>query len=303
MNKNKNKNKNISNSYKDYKYVYTGLDDYLKSHHLDKKEIKEEKEKIVHDHRNVFDFNNPNQHHHDYSFDFNQNPEPPKKSTTYKDKYGNTYNRKPTITTRQTSNNYSNPNYNYNQTTTTYKYNNNDKNAKMVRNVILIIFFAPFIFAILSGIISIFSVFNDMSDYEYEEIQEEDDISYLDPINALCNGVEYSSYSYVLDYILPEETQYNNGDTWRKIVYTYDQYGNSIYSGQRTCTIKSSYHPVSSGLIEIEEQYQNKYNTTELIEDGYKSEIIITNENNYETKNYIVTTIKLNGSWYLFEII
>ena len=64
-------NKKIYNNYKDYKYVYTVYDDFIKEHHLDKNEIKEEKEKIVHDHRNVFDFNNPNQHTHDYSFDFN----------------------------------------------------------------------------------------------------------------------------------------------------------------------------------------------------------------------------------------
>ena len=54
---NNDKNKKISNNYKDYKYVQTGYDDFIKDHHLDKKEIKDEKEKIIHDHRNVFDFN------------------------------------------------------------------------------------------------------------------------------------------------------------------------------------------------------------------------------------------------------
>lgn len=68
MNNNK---QEISNNYKDYKYIYTGYQEYIKEHHLDKKEIKEEKEKIIHDHRLAFDFNNPNQHTHDYSFDFN----------------------------------------------------------------------------------------------------------------------------------------------------------------------------------------------------------------------------------------
>ena len=108
MNNSNNNNNNNSKSYKDYKYVYTGHEDYCKKHNIKtEKKLPKKEEQIIHDHRFVYDFNNPtqhthdysfnfnnpNEHTHDYSFDFSKNPQPKNITANSKTNYINTYQR------------------------------------------------------------------------------------------------------------------------------------------------------------------------------------------------------------------
>lgn len=297
---NDDKNKKMSTNYKDYKYVYTGYDDFIKEHHLDKKEIKEEKEKIIHDHRNVFDFNNPNQHTHDYSFDFNnpnehqhdynfdfsQNKEKPK--SEYKDKYGNVYKEKPKVTT-----NYNNQ---YSQKTTITRNKNANDAAKTIKLFIFFFFIFPFLITFIGAFIAMFSSMDNQTSYDYEEetiiISKSNSI---DPINAFCDGIENRSFTEVYTYITDQELTFDGGITWRNIIYK-DNNSNRTCGQNKTGTQLGSY-----ALENLEEQFNTKYQTNKIISEAYKYSIS-EYQNSYYKDSYYITVGKIDNEWYLIKV-
>jgi len=296
---NNDKNKNISNNYKDYKYVYTGYDEFIKSHHLDKQEIKKEKEKIIHDHRNVFDFNNPNQHTHDYSFDFNNPNEhqhdysfdfsQKQQKTPYKDKYGNAYKEQSKIT----------PSYNnqYNQkpaiNTAKPTIAHNQNTAKAVKLIIFFFFLFPFIITILTPIIAFINEWDDHNNENKIEVVEN---SHNDPINAFCEGINNSSFSTISTYITDQELKYDNGYAWKYII------SNNPENKNRTCSSNQSKTQLSEYQIRnLEDEFNYKYSTYETIQDAYKYTIHEYQDNYYED-TYYITIAKIDYQWYLLEI-
>ena len=294
--------KKISNNYKDYKYVYTGYDDFIKEHHLDKNEIKEEKEKIVHDHRNVFDFNNPNQHTHDYSFDFNnpnehqhdysfdfkQEEKKPKKE--YIDKYGNVHKEKPKITTSY------NTQYNTttkSTTTSTRKPNNNDA-SKAIKLFIFFFFIFPFIITFIGGFIAMFSAMDNPSyESDYSNVTTTTEI---DPINAFCDSIETRSFTKAYQYITDQELAFDGGSTWSTIIYGNDTSTNRVCGQNKTATQLGSY-----ALENLEEQFNNKYQTNKTITDAYRY-YITEYKNGYYNDAYYITVGKIDNEWYLIKI-
>ena len=190
-----NKEKKISNSYKDYKYEYTGYKDYLKEHRLDREsveeEIKKEKEDIDHNHAYQFDFNNPNEHHHDYSFDFNDSPKIPDERS-YSVKTNDIYEQ-------NVQDDYSpNPSY------------NNKKQAKIFFYIIGFIFLIEFIIPVIFGVIeSIVSVSNEdnnnYNNYDSEELTDELE----EPIISFCEAFNNRYYSYFVPYPSQASHHYN----------------------------------------------------------------------------------------------
>lgn len=231
---NSNNNNNISKSYKDYKYVYTGHEDYCKKHNIKtEKKLPKKEEQIIHDHRFVYDFNNPtqhthdysfnfnnpNEHTHDYSFDFSKNPQPKNITANSKTNYINTYQKpssnsaaKPmattakststparSTTTRKTTYSYTGgTNTTYGRNYTTHNFAKTkaeaEKAIKIIRLVIVLFFVIPFIFSFL-GII--FSSSEDSYDYE-EEYNEE---SYVDTTNENYTNIDSYSYTYDTDTV------------------------------------------------------------------------------------------------------
>jgi len=296
-NTNNNNNNKISNSYKDYKYVYTGLEDFVKEHHLDKEEIKKEKEIIIHDHRNVFDFNNPNQHYHDYSFDFSQKPtkETPIKETPYKDKYGNIYPQKPKTYQQQS---YYNSNYNVkNETIYTNNKNlhlNTKNNLKIIKIIIFIFFILPILITFVPAIIS---VIYDYSSSNYETVQKE----YEPIIEAYAESIENSNYVYLKKYIPTEELNYNGGIYWMNHISTIKYETDYAYIHSLEYDYEERYQISDQTLINIENNYNYMYNIHINIEKAYAIRIDL-NINNGETKLIKFVNIgKINDKWYLLS--
>ena len=314
-----NKNK-ISNSYKDYKYEYTGYKDFIKKHHLDKDEIKKEKENIVHDHNFKFDFNNPKEHHHDYSFDFNNPNEhqhdysfdfnqskQTQKQMTYKDKYGNINNAKPNAyyqkntTTQTTTQNRYNGNTRY-TTTTTYTKNNNNQMPKAIKIIILLFFFFPFIMSFIGILFS--SIFNSFdtdiheeNDYYYEVIEKENN-NYMEPVNNFCDALEKRNFSTVKPYITDEEIEYDNGINWMYLIYdTYNQ----NTSPTTSCGSKYYSSLSSNEISTLNNEFNHRYYTHQQITDAYQINITkLTASGNYNG-TYKIIVGKINNEWYLIK--
>lgn len=275
------KEKKISNSYKDYKYEYTGYKDYLKEHRLDKEsvedKIKKEKEDIDHNHAYQFDFNNPNEHHHDYSFDFKDSPKIPDERS-YSVKTNDIYEQ-----------NVQND-YNYD---TNYNKKDNKKQSKIVIYiigfVILIEFVLPFIFAIIGAF---FEEINDTnsgtSNYDSEELTD----AWEEPINSFCDAFYNRDYSYLAhDVINPQDFV-----KWQKKI-------NSLYNEghENTCGTynfeKLSYYEKNT----IQSNYNNEYYENLYFDDAYEVTIakLIDDEEDYFTNNIKITIVEVEGKWYL----
>lgn len=286
---NNDKNQKLSTNYKDYKYVYTGYDDFIKEHHLDKKEIKEEKEKIIHDHRNVFDFNNPNQHTHDYSFDFSQEEKPVQQKTVYKDRYGNVYNQKPTTTS-----------YNNINRTTTSSYNRTNYNNdafKTAKNLFKLIIIVPIILTIITSMVPFL-----ISIYESEQgIEvETNNTAQLSVIKEdLCEAIEYNDFSMIEPYLIENEITYYGARSWKKVIENHDSYGNPNYNETRSCQIMTSVNLNLNSIRNLENEYYSKYYSSQEIDDAYNMEIRVTG---YYAKRYVVTVILIDNEWKLFKI-
>lgn len=314
-----NKNK-ISNSYKDYKYEYTGYKDFIKKHHLDKDEIKKEKDKIVHDHTFKFDFNNPNQHHHDYSFDFN-NPnehhhdysfdfsqnEQPRSKVTYKDKYGNVYPAKQNVysqqktTTQTTTKTKYNGNTRY-TATTTYNQNNN-KSQKTIKIIMLLLFLLPIILNFIGLFFSlIFNFFDTYEDEEnndyYYEITEKENNNYMEPINYFCDGLEKRSFSIVKPYITYEEIEYDKGINWMYLIY--DNY-NQITSSTTSCGSKYYTALSENEINSLNTEFNFKYYSNKNITNAYRTTITKLTANGNYNGTYKIIIGKIDNEWYLIK--
>ena len=289
-----NKKNNISNKYKDYKYTYDGYDKYIKQHHLDKKEIKEEKEKIIHDHRNVFDFDNPNQHQHDYSFDFDQNQQkltPNKK--IYSDRYNKSYDQRTNYSTKNAT------------TRTAYSINQNTKRNSKAVKIIKIIIFLFFIFPILLFFLLslvIYSIIDyDTSEIEYTEIEIEKEQNYLEPILTFCEGLEHQSFSSLWKYLTDEEIKYDQGYKWKKIIYNYDELGNKVQTTNRTCNSNTSVALTTRQIDQLEKEFAETYQTNIIIDEAYNV-YITEHKNGYYNKSFNIIVIKRNNKWFLLKI-
>lgn len=217
---------NKKNSYKDYKYVYTGYKDYCKDHKIEteKKHVNTNNQSINHDHRfkfdfnnptqhthdYSFDFNNPNEHYHDYSFDFSKNPQPKNNSANKKTNYTNTYNNDRTVksttarpmattarttstaarttTSYSTTNRYTNTSNNGTRYTTINTYKTTNKNSQQATKMIKFFFFMFFIFPF---IISFLSIFFTAFDSDYDDDYETDY-----KVNINYDDIDSSTYEY-----------------------------------------------------------------------------------------------------------
>lgn len=277
------KEKKISNSYKDYKYEYTGYKNYLKEHHLDKEsvedEIKKEKEDIDHNHAYQFDFNNPNEHHHDYSFDFEDSPKIPDERS-YSVKTNDIYEQSP-------KSNY-NPNTSYNK-------NDNKKQSKIVFYIIGFIILIEFVFPIIFGIIKGIVLVNENDDNNYntndyytEELTDELE----EPINSFCDAFNHRSYTYLKGHVI----NYRDLSNWQSKI-------NSLYNKEHenTCGNYDFRHLSYSETRNLENNYNTAYNENLSFDDAYEVTIekLIDDEEDYFTNDIKITIVKVYNTWYL----
>ncbi len=277
------KEKKISNSYKDYKYEYTGYQDYLKEHRLDKEsvedEIKKEKEDIDHNHAYQFDFNNPNEHQHDYSFDFKDSPKIPDERS-YSVKTNDIYEQ-------NTQNN-----YNYE---TNYNKKDNKKQSKIVFYiigfVILIEFILPTIFAVMGAIFSINE--NDNTNYNTNNYNDEELTDELEkPINSFCEAFNKRHYAYLMYNVINQ----NDFIKWQMKI-------NSLYNEghENTCGSYEFRHLSYYEKNTIQSNYNTQYDENLYFDDAYEVTIekLIDDEEDYLTNNIKITIVKVNDEWRL----
>lgn len=334
-----NKNNKMSSNYKDYKYEYTGYKDFVKKHHLDKKDIKKEKEDIVHDHRLQFDFNNPNQHHHDYNFNFNNpNEHYHDYSFDHKKEDHPKYRTEPTVNSQTTYKQTQPRNY---QQTTIYSspsINNQKRNYNQTKNnsksgcIVFIILIWFFIIPIISFIVEIsnsISTNDDNYNYNYEYDQdnynddnnnyyddneydnndnnyiEDDLVNYTEPydkaLNSYLNAITHLDYNYAKKSLTSEELEYNNGWLWEHKIETISKNleSNTVYSFKYEYITKSLM--TSASVDQLNYKFEKIYVSDRRISTAYK--IALKLYINQKEFNQYITLGKIDNTWYLIQVI
>ena len=304
-------------SYEDYKYEYTGYKDYCKNHNIkiksDDKIIKKEKivkqqETIDHDHRLVFDFNNPNQHTHDYSFDFNTQKTPTKKTTTTNTTrtYQQTKTTYPTSNTRTTTTTYT-PNSTKTTNTSTY---NKTQNINVSGCAVSLIFIFIIFFFFIIGIISESSYDDDYYDdsyyydddydydYDYDYNYETNTDSYTNAVKSYTEAIRYSDYTLLLSRITPQEEHYNGGIAWLSDISSLKNIAYPVTTLTYSYT-KTEY--LSASEISYNETlFNNKYGSNITMTAAYYLTLNIKINDIPVTRTLHVAKIK--SYWYLIEV-
>lgn len=271
------KEKKISNSYKDYKYEYTGYKDYLKEHRLDKEsvedEIKKEKEDIDHNHAYQFDFNNPNEHHHDYSFDFKDSPKIPDERS-YSVKTNDIYEQNV-----QDEHNYK----------TNYNKKDNKNQSKIVFYIIGFIILIEFVLPTIFAFIETF--FDEIDNTNYDNNEEITD-EIKEPINSFCNAFNQQHYSYLIYSVINQ----NDLAKWQIKI-------NSLYNEghENTCGTYDFRHLPYYETNNLENNYNNDYGKNIYFDDAYEVTIekLVDGEEDYFTNNIKITIVEVDEKWYL----